>query len=123
MLRLLVIKYSKLLHFLPDRLKYFLGGTCFQVPCSLYSSQKLTDHVSHPYQRTFKTAVCHYTQSTETPSSGAHPASYSMGTGAPSPWESGRGMKLTTHLHQVPRLRICGDIPPLSIRHHGVVLD
>jgi hypothetical protein len=36
--------------------------------------------------------------------SGAHPASYPMGT---------RGVKLTTHLHLVPRSRMCGAIPPL----------
>jgi len=27
--------------------------------------------------------------------------------------QSGRGVKLTTHLHQVRRLRMCGAIPPL----------
>jgi hypothetical protein len=31
-------------------------------------------------------------------------------------------MKLTTHLHLVPRLRMRGAIPPLLIRLHGVVL-
>jgi hypothetical protein len=43
------------------------------------------------------------------------------------PWGlSGRGVKLTTHLHLVPMSRICGAIPPLStppIRFHVVVLS
>jgi hypothetical protein len=38
----------------------------------------------------------------------AHPASYSMDTGG----QSGRGVKPTTHLHLVPKLRIRGAIPP-----------
>jgi hypothetical protein len=30
------------------------------------------------------------------------------------PWRSGgRSVKLTSHLHLVPRLRMCGAIPPL----------
>jgi hypothetical protein len=45
--------------------------------------------------------------------SGAHPASYPTGTRV-FPWEkSGRDVKLTTHLHLVPRPRIRGAIPPL----------
>jgi hypothetical protein len=44
--------------------------------------------------------------------SGAHPASYPMGTGG---WkQSGQGVKLTTHLHLVPRSGMRGAIPPLS---------
>jgi hypothetical protein len=35
--------------------------------------------------------------------SGAHPASYPMGTGGSFPGINGRGLKLTTHLHLVPR--------------------
>jgi len=35
--------------------------------------------------------------------------------------KSGWGVKLTNHLHLVPRWRICGAIPPLLIRFHGVV--
>jgi hypothetical protein len=34
-------------------------------------------------------------------------------SGAPSLGESGRGVKLTTHLHLVPRSRMRGAIPPL----------
>jgi hypothetical protein len=45
--------------------------------------------------------------------SGAHLASYPMGTGAFSLWQSGRDVKLTTHLHLVPRSRMRGAIPPL----------
>jgi hypothetical protein len=33
---------------------------------------------------------------------------------------SGRSVKLTTHLHLVPRLRIHGHKPPLPTRLHGV---
>jgi hypothetical protein len=36
---------------------------------------------------------------------GAHPASYTMGTGSLSRGESGRGVALTTHPHLVPRLK------------------
>jgi hypothetical protein len=47
--------------------------------------------------------------------SGAHPASYPMGTrdSFPGGW-SGRGVNLTTHLHLVPRSRMRGAIPPLQ---------
>jgi hypothetical protein len=41
--------------------------------------------------------------------SGTHPASYPMGTRG----SSGRGVKLTTHLHLVPRSRVSGTILPL----------
>jgi len=44
--------------------------------------------------------------------SGAHQASCPMGTGDLSR-RRGRGAKLTTHLHLVPRLRKRGAIPPL----------
>jgi hypothetical protein len=38
--------------------------------------------------------------------SGSHPASYSMGTGAPSPSSKAVGaLRLATHLHLLPRLR------------------
>jgi hypothetical protein len=36
---------------------------------------------------------------------------------------SSRGVKLTTHLHLVPRLRIRGATSPLPIRLHGTVLS
>jgi hypothetical protein len=40
-------------------------------------------------------------------SSEAHPASYPMGTGGPFPQiQRGRGVKLTTHIHLVPRSRM-----------------
>ena len=48
--------------------------------------------------------------------SGAHPASYSMGTATLS-WEySGQGVKFTTHLHQQLRLRMSAALTlvPLS---------
>jgi hypothetical protein len=46
--------------------------------------------------------------------SGAHPASYPMGTRGSFPGgKSGRYVKLTTHLHLVPKSRIRGAIPPL----------
>ena len=47
--------------------------------------------------------------------SGADPASYSVGTGISSPAGKVAKAKLTTHLYLVPRLGICGVIPPL---HH-----
>jgi hypothetical protein len=37
-----------------------------------------------------------------------------MGIGALTEVLSGRGVRLTTHLHLVPRLRIRGAIPPLT---------
>jgi hypothetical protein len=49
---------------------------------------------------------------------GAHPASYPMGTRGSFPGgKSSRGVKLTTHLHLVPKSKN----PP--IRLHGVVLS
>jgi len=39
--------------------------------------------------------------------SGVHPAFYPMGT-----WALPPGVKLTTHLQLLPRLRMCGAIPP-----------
>jgi hypothetical protein len=54
--------------------------------------------------------------------SGAHPASYPMGTGALSPGiKRGRGVTLTTHPHLVPRLRMSRSYtssPPICL--HGV---
>jgi len=52
--------------------------------------------------------------------SGAHTASYSMGVSDPPREQSGRGVKLTTHLHIVPRLRMSGDIPLLPL--HAVMV-
>jgi hypothetical protein len=45
--------------------------------------------------------------------SGAHPASYPIGTRAISLRVKRRGVKLTTHLHLVLRSRMRGAIPPL----------
>jgi hypothetical protein len=46
--------------------------------------------------------------------SGAQPASYSMCIGNPFPVREGsRGVKLTTHLHPIPRLKMRGAMPPL----------
>jgi hypothetical protein len=51
---------------------------------------------------------------------GAHPALYPVGTGGLFP----RRVKLTTHLHLVPRLRIRGGaLLPLPIRLHGLVIN
>jgi hypothetical protein len=47
--------------------------------------------------------------------SGAHSACYSVATGDPPRSSSGRGMKLTTHLHPVLRLRMSGAIPLLLL--------
>jgi hypothetical protein len=46
---------------------------------------------------------------------GAHPSSCSVGNGVLSPSHSGRGVKLTTHLQPVPRSRMSGSIPLLSL--------
>jgi hypothetical protein len=46
---------------------------------------------------------------------GAHPASYSMGTEVLSRRKSGRNVKLTTHPHLVPRLKINGAMPLLPL--------
>jgi hypothetical protein len=43
--------------------------------------------------------------------------------GALSVGQSGRGVKLTTHLHLSPGLRMRGDIPPYPIFLHDVVLS
>jgi hypothetical protein len=54
----------------------------------------------------------------------AHPASSSMGT--ESSFNASKvtgGVKLTSHLHVVPRLRMRGAILPLPIYLHGVVLS
>jgi hypothetical protein len=34
-----------------------------------------------------------------------------------------RNVKLTTRLHLIPRLRMCGAVPPLLIRLHVVVIS
>jgi len=46
--------------------------------------------------------------------SGAHSTSYHWVPVADLPGYSGRGVKLTTHLHLVPMLRMREAIPPLS---------
>lgn len=38
-------------------------------------------------------------------------------------WHKGSGKKLATHLHPMPRLRMCGTMPPLHIHLHSVVLN
>jgi hypothetical protein len=43
--------------------------------------------------------------------------------GALSPRVSGRGVKLTTRLHLVPRLRMHGVVPPLVQCLHGVIVN
>jgi hypothetical protein len=47
--------------------------------------------------------------------SGAHPTSSSVVTAVPSRGESGRDVKLTTHLYLVQRLRKSGAIPLLPL--------
>jgi len=55
-------------------------------------------------------SVLPYTQT----STGAHLASYSTGTVRSFSWPySSHGMRLTAHIHLLPRLKICGAIPPL----------
>jgi hypothetical protein len=56
--------------------------------------------------------------------SGAHAASYTMGTGGSSPGrQSGRGVTLTTHLHLVPRSRMVELYLYSAIFLYGVVLN
>jgi hypothetical protein len=56
---------------------------------------------------------------------GIHPASYSLDTGGGGDFPrgySGRGMKLTTHLCLMPKLRMRGAMSPLQKTHlYGVV--
>ena len=47
--------------------------------------------------------------------SGAHPTSYIRGTGGLLPGGNSAGSRVWTHHHLVPRLRISGNIPPISI--------
>jgi hypothetical protein len=54
--------------------------------------------------------------------SGAHPFSYPLCAGGPR-GQSVRAVKVTTHLHLLPSLRMRGSIPPLSLWLHGVVLS
>jgi hypothetical protein len=54
--------------------------------------------------------------------SGAHIASYPMGTGAFPREQSGRGVKLTTHLHLMSRLRMLELYLYSSICLHVMVL-
>jgi len=51
--------------------------------------------------------------------SGAHPASYGMGTGVLSWGYSSQSMKATTHLKLVTRLKRSTAIPPLLLCLHG----
>jgi hypothetical protein len=55
-------------------------------------------------------------------SSGAHPASCTMGTGGPFPRaKRGRGVTLTTHPRLLPRSRMSRSYPSSPPnRHHGV---
>jgi hypothetical protein len=57
---------------------------------------------------------------------GAHPAPFSVGAWAFSRSSTSRGLNLTTHLHQVSRLRTSGAVPLLprmpSCSGHGQLL-
>jgi hypothetical protein len=55
--------------------------------------------------------------------SDTHSASYPVGAGAHSPGVSGRGMKLTIHLHLEPRTRMVELYLHSLIRLHGVVVN
>jgi hypothetical protein len=55
--------------------------------------------------------------------SGADPASYPMDTGVSPLGQSGRGVKLTTHLHLVPRSRKVELYLHSPICHHGIVFN
>jgi hypothetical protein len=47
-----------------------------------------------------------------------YPASYEMGTAV-----SDRGVKLTTHYHLVPTIKMSDTVPPLRLNIHGVQSD
>jgi hypothetical protein len=81
------------------------------VPAATWFSLGMTPEAGSPPPAVFSLSLYHRVQT----GSGAHPASY--------PMVIRRGVKLTTHLHLVPRLRIRGTIPPFPIRLHGVVLS
>jgi hypothetical protein len=53
---------------------------------------------------------------------GVHSASYPEGSELFGRFSAG-DVKLTTHLHQMPRLRTHGAITPLPIQLHGVMLN
>jgi hypothetical protein len=52
--------------------------------------------------------------------SGAHPASYLMGTGFFTQGYSSRGVIFTTHLHPLPMLRLSGVNPSPRLCLHGI---
>jgi len=55
---------------------------------------------------------------------GVHPVSFPMRAGGSFALRDiGRYVKLTTHLHQGPRLRMRGAIPPVPTHLRGVVLN
>lgn len=54
---------------------------------------------------------------------GFHPPSYAKVVGAALRRYSGRDVKLKTHLHLLSSSRMCGALPALPIRLHGVVLS
>jgi hypothetical protein len=69
---------------------------------------RLDDQVSIPGRG--RDSLLHRVQT----GSGAHPAFYTMGTRGPfSGDKAPEGVKLTTHLHQMPRLRTREVLPPL----------
>jgi hypothetical protein len=58
------------------------------------------------------------------PGSGAHSASYPMNTGGSFLWgQSGRGVKLTTHLHLMPSSRKVELYLHFPICLYGIVLN
>jgi hypothetical protein len=66
--------------------------------------------------------ICYLFHSVQTGSE-AHPASYSIGARKFPLGESGRGVKLTTHLYLVPKSRIMGLNLHSPISLHGLVLN
>ena len=113
--------------------------TLFSATSDLCSSLRIKDHVSRSYKTTVKLSWSF--ESTRDSKSnywwvrssnpvgaryfsffenvqtgcGAHTASYSVGTGVLPRGYSGRSVKLTAHLHLVPRLRMSGAIPLLPL--------
>jgi hypothetical protein len=98
------------LHFPNVSMAWYLSNRYF------FIEWYLVKHIDY-FTITFTDAMVSHHHRVQT-GSGAHPASY-----ANSYWVLLlRGVKLTSHLHIVSRLRMCGAIPPLPICFHSVVL-
>jgi len=81
-----------------------IGYLVTAAACLIFSYSSFTNHSLRHQQGIFPFLHIAHT------GSGAHPASYSMGTRVLSCWQCGRGVMFITHLHLVLSLRISGTI-------------